>query len=67
MSTKMSDADWKNALFVFREYTRRGAKAKDDQLFLEALHHFSLHNITWAGRCPSVSASGTACGNASTG
>ena len=25
----------------------RGAKAKDDCLFLEALHHFTVHNITW--------------------
>lgn len=48
MSTKMSNADWKNALFVFREcLPRRGAKGKDDRLFLEALHYFSVHNITW--------------------
>ena len=26
---------------------RRGAKAKDDRLFLEALHFFAVHNITW--------------------
>ena len=48
MSTKMSDADWVNALVVFRGcLARRGAKGKDDRLFLKALHHFSVHNITW--------------------
>ena len=33
---------------VFRLFLpRRGAKAKDDRLFLEALHYFAVHNITW--------------------
>ena len=26
---------------------RRGAKGRDDCLFLEALHYFSVHNVTW--------------------
>lgn len=48
MSTKMSDEDWELALRVFRaSLPRRGAKGRDDRLFLEALHYFSVHNITW--------------------
>ena len=45
---RLGDADLKNALFVFREcFFRRGAQGKDARLFLEALQHFSIHNITW--------------------
>jgi transposase len=48
MSTKMNDADWEIALEVFRAcLPTRGAKAKDDGWFLEALHFFAVHNITW--------------------
>lgn len=48
MSTKMTDTDWDNTLQVFRvSLPRRGAKGRDDRLFLEALHYFSVHNITW--------------------
>ena len=48
MSTKMNDADWEIALEVFRAcLPARGAKAKDDGRFLEALHFFAVHNITW--------------------
>ena len=48
MSTKMNEADWELALDVFRAcLPARGAKAKNDRLFLEALHHFTVHNITW--------------------
>ena len=48
MSTRMTEADWEVALEVFRLcLPRRGAKAKDDRLFLEALQFFSVHNITW--------------------
>ena len=48
MSTKMTDEDWNNALAVFRAaLPRRGAKGRNDRLFLEALHYFSVHNITW--------------------
>ena len=48
MSTKMIEADWRTALEVFRaNLPRRGAKAKNDRLFLEALHFFANHNITW--------------------
>ncbi|MER9083038.1 transposase [Mesorhizobium sp. M0895] len=48
MSTKMTDGDWDNTLAVFRaSLPRRGAKGRDDRLFLEALHYFSVHNVTW--------------------
>ena len=48
MSTKMSGADWEIALEVFRAcLPARGAKARNDRLFLEALHFFTVHNITW--------------------
>lgn len=48
MSTKMNEADWELSLEVFRACLPRvGAKAKDDRLFLEALHYFTVHNITW--------------------
>ena len=48
MSTKMTEADWEIALDVFRAcLPARGAKARDDRLFLEALHDFTVHNISW--------------------
>jgi transposase len=48
MSTKMSEADWAIAEEVFRAcLPARGAKGRDDRLFLEALHFFAVHNITW--------------------
>jgi transposase len=48
MSLKMNEADWEIALEIFRAcLPARGAKAKDDRLFLEALHFFAVHNITW--------------------
>ena len=48
MSTKMNTADWEHSLTVFRAcLPRRGAKGRDDPLFLEALHYFAVHNMTW--------------------
>ena len=48
MSTKMTEADWAVVLEVFRaSLPRRGAKGRDDRSFLEALHYFSVHNISW--------------------
>ena len=48
MSTTMGDADWDVVLRVFRAcLPRRGDKGRNDRLFLEALHYFSVHNITW--------------------
>ena len=47
ISTKMTEADWEVALEVFRLcLPARGARAKDDRLFLEARHYFAVHNIT---------------------
>ena len=48
MRTKMSDADWAIVVEAFRPArSRRGDKGRDDRKFLEALHYFSVHNITW--------------------
>ncbi len=44
----MSEADWEIALEVFRAcLPARGAKARDDRMFLEALHYFTVHNLSW--------------------
>ena len=48
MLTGMTDEDWAVALAVFGAVrSRRGAKGRDDRKFLEALHYFTLHNVTW--------------------
>jgi transposase len=48
MLTRMSDADWAVVLGVFvASRSRRGDKGRDDRKFLEALHYFSVHNVTW--------------------
>jgi transposase len=48
MLTRMTDEDWATVLEVFRAArSRRGDKGRDDRKFLEALHYFSVHNITW--------------------
>lgn len=48
MLTGMTDEDWGVVLRVFRaSRSRRGDKGRDDRKFLEALHYFSVHNITW--------------------
>ena len=48
MSMKMTERDWELALEVFRAcLPRRGAKGRDDRLFLEALHCFAVHDVTW--------------------
>ena len=48
MLTRMTETDWTVVLEVFRaSLPRRGAKGRDDRLFLEALHYFVVHNITW--------------------
>lgn len=48
MLTRMSEEDWDVVLTVFRSVrSRRGAKGRDDRKFLEALHFFTVHNITW--------------------
>ena len=48
MLTRMTDEDWGIVLDLFRACrSRRGAKGRDDRRFLEALHYFAVHNITW--------------------
>ena len=67
MSTKMTDTDWANALEVFRAcLPRRGRKATNDRLFLEAMHFFTVENVRWRA-LPNASAIGTRCGGALTG
>ena len=48
MLTRMTEEDWATVLEVFRACrSRRGAKGRNDRLFLEAVHYFCAHNITW--------------------
>src|SRR5437016_505671 len=48
MLTQMSDADWEIVVGAFQAArSRRGDKGRDDRKFLEALHFFTVHNITW--------------------
>ena len=48
MLTRMTDEDWERVVQVFRACrSRRGDKGRDDRRFLEALHCFCVHNITW--------------------
>ena len=44
----MTEEDWATVLELFRACrSRRGAEGRNDRLFLEALHYFAVHNITW--------------------
>jgi transposase len=53
MLTQMTERDWAVVLAVFRaSRSRRGDKGRDDRRFLEALHYFTLHNITWRALPP---------------
>jgi transposase len=48
MLTGMMEEDWATVLRVFAaSCSRRGAKGRNDRRFLEALHYFTVHNITW--------------------
>ena len=48
MLTTMTEEDWTIVLQVFEaSRSRRGDKGRDDRKFLEALHYFMVHNITW--------------------
>src|SRR5215218_4087176 len=48
MLTRMTEEDWATVLELFRACrSRRGAKGRNDRIFLEALHYFCVHNITW--------------------
>ena len=48
MLTGMREEDWTLVLAAFEATrSRRGDKGRDDRRFLEALHYFVVHNITW--------------------
>jgi transposase len=48
MLTGMTEDDWSIVLDVFdAAQSRRGEPGHDDRKFLEALHFFTVHNITW--------------------
>ena len=48
MLTRMTEQDWAVGLDVFRAArSRRGDKGRDDRRFLEALHYFTVHHVTW--------------------
>lgn len=48
MLTQMREEDWTLVLEIFRQVqSKRGNKGRDDRRFLEALHYFVVHNITW--------------------
>ena len=48
MLTEMTDADWEIVVAAFQAArSRRGGRGRDDRKFLEALHYFTVHNITW--------------------
>src|SRR3954465_8093106 len=48
MLTRVTEEDWATVLEVFRACrSRRGAKGRNDRIFLEAVHYFAVHNITW--------------------
>jgi transposase len=48
MLTRMTEDEWAIVLKLFRAVrSRRGDKGRNDRKFLEALHYFSVHNITW--------------------
>ena len=48
MLTRMTDDDWALVLSIFGSVCpRRGEKGRNDRRFLEALHYFTVHNISW--------------------
>jgi transposase len=48
MLTQMTEDDWTLVVKIFREVRcKRGDKGRNDRRFLEALHYFCVHNITW--------------------
>lgn len=48
MLTGMTDGDWAVTLEVFdAAQSGRGEPGHDDRKFLEALHFFTVHNLTW--------------------
>ena len=48
MLTGMTEDDWSIVLEVFdAAQSRQGEPGHDDRKFLEAVHFFTVHNITW--------------------
>jgi transposase len=48
MLTGMTEDDWSIVLEVFdAAQSRSGEPGHDDRKFLEALHFFTVHNLTW--------------------
>ena len=48
MLTRMTERDWAIVLEVFdAARSRRGEPGHDDRKFLEALHYFKVHSISW--------------------
>jgi transposase len=48
MLTGMTEKDWEIVVEVFRAVrSKRGEPGHNDRKFLEALHYFTVHNITW--------------------
>ncbi len=48
MLTGMTEKDWDLVVEVFRAcQSRRGDKGRDDRLFLEAMHFFTVENVAW--------------------
>ena len=48
MLTGMTEADWRIVLEVFAAaQSARGQPGHNDRRFLEAMHFFTVHNITW--------------------
>jgi transposase len=48
MLTGMTEEDWATTLAVFdAAQSRRGEPGHNDRRFLEAIHYFRVHNITW--------------------
>lgn len=53
MLTGMTDEDWEIAVEIFRAVrAKRGEPGHDDRKFLEALHYFTVHNVTWRALPP---------------
>ena len=67
MLTGMTERDWRITLEVFDAVqSSRGEPGHDDRKFLEAIHYFTVHSITWRA-LPKNLANGTAYGSGSGG
>jgi transposase len=48
MLTKMTEEQWTVVVEIFRQVCpKRGERGHNDRRFLEALHYFTVHNISW--------------------